>query len=225
MAAGAVGAGVSSGTALPGNATRADPASGSPPVPQTRAARHRLIADLLARTRVSSQNSLAQLLADHGVVVTQATLSRDLDELGAVKVRDADGALVYAAPGQAAAPGSSPVGVHGSPGARLTRLARLVADLLVSAEPSANLVVLRTPPGGAHLLASAVDAADLTGVLGTIAGDDTVMVVCRNGDGAGGPDRTGAAAELAARLRGLATGDVTAQAASNTGQRSSTSSN
>src|SRR5919108_5677729 len=109
-------------------------------VPHTRAARHQRIVDLLARTRVRSQSQLATLLAADGFVVTQATLSRDLDELGAVRIRDAEGALIYAVPAEGGdrtpRPALDESAMEG-------RVARLLAELLVSAEASANLVVLK----------------------------------------------------------------------------------
>ena len=148
--------------------------------PPTKAARHRTIVEILRRVEVRSQPELAALLADAGFAVTQATLSRDLVELGAVKVRHGDGTLVYAVPGE---------GGDRTPWAGLeqdvldSRLARLCEELLVTAEASANLVVLRTPPGAAQFLASAIDSAALPAVLGTIAGDDTVLVVTRDPDG------------------------------------------
>ena len=152
--------------------------------PLTKAARQRRIADLVRRAPVRSQTELARLLADDGLVVTQATLSRDLDELGATKVRGADGGLVYS--------------VDEETGRVTTdRLARMLADLLLSAEHSANLVVLRTPPGGAHLLASALDRAQLDTVIGTVAGDDTVVVVAKQANGG---------AALARRLVAMADG-------------------
>jgi transcriptional regulator of arginine metabolism len=146
-------------------------------IPATRTARHARIADLLARASVRSQTELAELLAVDGVSVTQATLSRDLVELGAVKLRAGDGSLVYAVPGRG--------GVRTPPRPALTqevldaRLARLCEELLVTAEASANLVVLRTPPGAAQFLASGIDHSVLPDVLGCIAGDDTVLVVTR----------------------------------------------
>ncbi len=107
-----------------------------------------------------------------GIETTQATLSRDLDELGAVKVRGADGgAPVYLIPED----GSPVRGVEGG----TSRLSRLLGELLVSADASGNLAVLRTPPGAAHYLASALDRAALHDVVGTIAGDDTLLVVAR----------------------------------------------
>ncbi|RZS89341.1 ArgR family transcriptional regulator [Motilibacter rhizosphaerae] len=149
-------------------------------VPQTKAARHRRIVGLLAKHDVRSQPELAKLLAEDGIVATQATLSRDLDELGAVKVRSVDGELVYAVPGEGGDRTPRPPADRGVLDGRLLRA---LNDLLVAAESSANLAVLRTPPGGANLLASAIDAADLPDVLGTLAGDDTVLVVARAGDG------------------------------------------
>ena len=138
--------------------------------PVTKVARQRRIVDVVRRTPIRSQTELARLLADEGLVVTQATLSRDLEELGATKVRDGDGGLVYAVdPDTGRAPSD--------------RVARVLADLLVSAEPSANLVVLRTPPGGAHFLASALDRAQLEDVIGSVAGDDTVLLVTKRANG------------------------------------------
>jgi transcriptional regulator of arginine metabolism len=148
--------------------------------PPTKAARHGAIVEILRRVEVRSQPELAALLGDAGFAVTQATLSRDLVELGAVRVRRGPGTLVYAVPGE---------GGDRSPQAGVdqeffdTRLARLCEELLVTAEASANLVLLRTPPGAAHFLASAIDAAVLPALLGTIAGDDTVLVVTRDPDG------------------------------------------
>lgn len=152
-------------------------------VPPTKAARRQRIVALVTRGHVHSQPELARLLAADGLVVTQATLSRDLDELGAVRIRDAAGSLVYAVPGEGG--DRTP---RTAPGAAVqdARLARLCAELMVSADSSANLVVLRTPPGAAQFFASALDHAELEGVLGTIAGDDTVMLISR--DPTGGAD-------------------------------------
>jgi len=153
----------------------------------TKAGRQSRIAALLAVTPVHSQTELGRLLADEGVAVTQATLSRDLEEMGAVKVRRAGIGTVYAVPDEAPGPALRALS-EASDG----RVSRLAAELLVSVDFSANLVVARTPPGGAHLLASAIDRADLPEVLGTVAGDDTILLVAR--DPAGG-------AALAERLR------------------------
>lgn len=138
----------------------------------TRVARQARIVAMVSTMAIRSQTELAKLLAAEGVDVTQATLSRDLDELGAVKLRGADGgAPIYVIPED----GSPVRGVQGG----TSRLARLLGELLVSADGSANLTVLRTPPGAAQFLASAIDRAALHEVVGTIAGDDTVMVIAR----------------------------------------------
>ncbi len=138
----------------------------------TRVVRQARIAGLIAQRPIRSQGELAALLAAEGIEVKQATLSRDLDELGAVKLRGVDGgAPVYMIPED----GSPVRGVEGG----TARLARLLGELLVSADASANLAVLRTPPGAAHFLASALDRAALHDVVGTIAGDDTIVVVAR----------------------------------------------
>lgn len=149
-------------------------------IPNTRVARHRRIAVLLERQAIRSQGQLAELLADDGLAVTQATLSRDLDELGAVKIRDTAGALVYAIPSEGG--DRTPRPAH-DPSAMEGRVARLLAELVVSAEFSANLVVLRTPPGAAQFLASTLDRSELRALLGTIAGDDTVLLICREPNG------------------------------------------
>jgi transcriptional regulator of arginine metabolism len=150
--------------------------------PLTKGARQQLIADLLASRAVRSQTELAELLSSRGVHVTQATLSRDLVELDAIKVRVASGALVYAVPAE----GGDRTPVVSESAASAQRLARLCGELLVSAEGSANLVILRTPPGAAQFLASAIDKVELGDVLGTIAGDDTVLVIGREPHGGDG---------------------------------------
>jgi transcriptional regulator of arginine metabolism len=151
-------------------------------VAQTRAARRQLIVDVLARQAVPSQSVLADVLAQHGVAVSQGTLSRDLEDLGAVRIRTRSGALVYALPAEG---GDRTPRVVETPAVLQERLARIAAETLVSAAGSANLAVLRTPPGAAQYLASALDHAELPEVLGCVAGDDTVLVVAR--DPAGGP--------------------------------------
>ncbi|HEY6278460.1 MAG TPA: arginine repressor [Streptosporangiaceae bacterium] len=166
--------------------------------PGTKAARQAQITGILARTQVRSQEELAELLAERGVKVTQATLSRDLEDLGAVRLR-AGGALVYALPAGPDGPGglAGPAGPAGADDHPSGTLPRAAGDLLLSAEASANLVVLRTPAGGAQLLASAIDHAAWAPVLGTVAGDDTVLVITR--DPAGGGEVAGALLALAER--------------------------
>ena len=222
--------------------------------PSTKASRQAWVAATLADRHVRSQEELARLLNERGVPVTQATLSRDLEELGAVRVRAADGSLVYALPGEPGGPGSrpglpstagqrgrpaqrdrpaagrsargqarsaGPAGAAGPVGAGAAagpadgetgaataagtappggpRLARVAAELLVSAEASANMVVLRTPAGAAQFLASVMDHAAWPSILGTVAGDDTVLVIAR--DPAGGADLAAQLLALAERRR------------------------
>ncbi len=140
----------------------------------TKTARQQLVVSLIERQTIASQSELATRLAAMGVSVTQATLSRDLGEIGAVKVRGASGA-VYAVPGEGGDRGT----LFSAQGEDVfdARLQRLLEEVLVSAVHSENLVVLRTPPGAAQYLASAIDRSVLAGVLGTIAGDDTVLVI------------------------------------------------
>ena len=152
-------------------------------IPTTKSARQQRIVELLSTEEVRSQTELAELLAEAGLVVTQATLSRDLVDLDAVKVRAPSGALVYAVPGEGG--DRTPVVARES-AASEARLGRLCSELLVSADASGNLVVLRTPPGAANFLASALDKAELGDVLGTIAGDDTVVVISRDPTGGAG---------------------------------------
>jgi transcriptional regulator of arginine metabolism len=187
-----------------------------------------MLAAILSREQVHSQEQLAALLDRYaGMHVAQATLSRDLDELGVVRLRAADGTLVYALPHEPGGPGSrpgtgldypersgpaaqhpaAPAAAAGKPApapppataaataAPTSRLARYLKELLTSAEASANLVVLRTPAGAAQFLASVIDHAAWPAILGTVAGDDTVLVISR--DPVGGE-------ALAAQFRDLA---------------------
>jgi transcriptional regulator of arginine metabolism len=165
----------------------------TPKWPATKTARQQYIVEVLSRSAVRSQSELVERLAEAGIAVTQATLSRDLDDLGAVRVRNPEGALVYALPGEGG--DRTPRAAPDAPAVAESRLARACGELLVSAVASANLVVLRTPPGAAQFFASALDHAELADVLGTIAGDDTVLVVAK--DPAGGD-------AIAEQLLGLA---------------------
>lgn len=148
---------------------------------RSQAGRRARIVELLGRHRVTSQASLLEMLAEDGFEVTQATVSRDLDEIGAVKVLDSDGTSVYAVPAEG---GEASARMPETAGAARSRMSRVLTDLLVSADSSGNIAVLRTPPGAAQYLASAIDHADLPDVIGTVAGDDTVLMVTR--DSAGG---------------------------------------
>lgn len=128
--------------------------------------RQQAIARLIEQHAVTNQPQLVELLAGEGITATQATVSRDLDDLGAIKVRVPGGATVYAVPEfvpERVAP--------------LDQLRRVMGEWVAEVTNSANLVVVRTPPGCAHVVASALDRSGLDGLLGTVAGDDTMMCV------------------------------------------------
>lgn len=149
----------------------------------SRAARQHRIVQILEKSPVNSQQQLVDMLAEAGVEATQATVSRDLEEIGAVKVRAAGGEPVYAVPDL--------------PKDRVApeeHLRRVLGDWVVDVTSSANLVIVRTPPGSAHVVASALDRAGLPEILGTVAGDDTILVVAVEDVGG---------ARLADRLSGL----------------------
>lgn len=207
--AGSPGAGVPSPDVPGGDAAAG---GGAVPAPSTKAARQARIAAILSREQVHSQEQLAELLHRYaGLHVAQATLSRDLDDLGVVRLRGPDGGLVYALPELPGGPGSRPgLGLgratsdfperavpapdvqHAADGGPAEgssfgqvppRLVRHLKELLTSAEASANLVVLRTPAGAAQFLASVIDHAAWPSILGTVAGDDTVLVISRDPTG------------------------------------------
>jgi transcriptional regulator of arginine metabolism len=134
--------------------------------------RQHKIARILESSSVTSQTQLVELLEADGVRATQATVSRDLEELGAVKVRVPGGESVYAIPElphERVAPED--------------HLRRMLSDWVVDIGCSGNLVVLRTPPGSAHVVGSALDRSGLAEILGTVAGDDTVLVVTTDPSG------------------------------------------
>jgi len=137
----------------------------TPRAPKQR--RQHLLTRILAENAVASQDQLVELLGREGIAATQATVSRDLEEIGAVKVRvpGVDG-LVYAVPE-----------LPRDQVAPLDHLRRVLGEWVVEVATSGNLLVLRTPPGSAHVVASALDRAGLEGAIGTVAGDDTVLVV------------------------------------------------
>lgn len=141
--------------------------------PLTKPARQARLIELIERECVGSQAEIVARLADEGIAVSQGTLSKDLLDLGAVRVRTPSGDFQYAL---VAAESAGP--------SALSRLAKLCGELLLAAEASANLVVARTPPGAAQFFASAIDKVGWPAILGTIAGDDTVLLITR--DPAGG---------------------------------------
>lgn len=146
--------------------------------------RQHCIVELLASRAVANQADLVVRLAAEGIDATQATVSRDLQELGAIKVKGDGGQSVYALPDE---PRRTVLGGQ-------DRLRRIFTDWVVDMAVSGNLVVLRTPPGSAHVVGSALDHASLDGVIGTVAGDDTVLVVTSDDD---------VGARVADRLRSL----------------------
>lgn len=137
----------------------------------TRSARQARIFEVIATKTVRSQSELQAILALEGVSATQATLSRDLEELGAVKAKSVDGTSRYVILDETGSTGVVSAGVE--------PLARLIAQLLVAMDCSGSLAVLRVPAGAAQYLASAIDRAALPQVAGTIAGDDTIFVAAR----------------------------------------------
>lgn len=146
--------------------------------------RQQAIAKLIGTQGVSNQVQLVDLLAEHGIAATQATVSRDLEDLGAVKVRVPGGDTVYAIPEyepNRLAPGD--------------QLRRVMSEWVAEARSAGNLVVLRTPPGCAHVVASALDRSGLPGLVGTVAGDDTLL--CVADEDLGGPALADALRDLA----------------------------
>jgi transcriptional regulator of arginine metabolism len=135
----------------------------------TRARRLRMLADLVRGGTLASQEEATERLRALGFAVTQATVSRDLDSLGAVKVKRG-GTLCYALPDQIG-------GADWSAG----RLERILREWALSIEAAGQLVVIRTPPGSAHLVASAIDYGGLAEVAGTVSGDDTLFLAVRDG--------------------------------------------
>jgi transcriptional regulator of arginine metabolism len=151
----------------------------------SKAQRQHRVARLLADHAVTSQAQLVELLAaEEGVTATQATVSRDLEDMGAIKVRVAGGETVYAVPE-----------LPSDQRAPESHLRRVFSEWVVQVAHSGNLVVLRTPPGSAHVVASALDRSGWDDILGTVAGDDTLVVIVAEGVEGG---------EMAARLGELA---------------------
>lgn len=128
--------------------------------------RQRAIRSLISRRVITSQAQLVELLAQAGFRVTQATVSRDLESIGAIKDRDAGGRARYVIPGDVPSRDEAEASLE-----------RALNELALAIAPTESLVVLRTPPGAAHVVASVIDATNLNGVLGTVAGDDTLLVI------------------------------------------------
>lgn len=139
-----------------------------------RVRRQKLIAELIRNNPVVSQEELTERLAEQGVQVNQGTVSRDLEQIGAIKVRR-DSMSIYALPDQVEVGGDWPI----------DRLRKLVIEWVRSADQTGNLVVLKTPPGSAHLVAHAIDQARQPDIVGTIAGDDTIFVAVAEAELAG----------------------------------------
>ena len=135
----------------------------------TRARRLRALADLIRLGQFVSQEEVTERLAALGFAVTQATVSRDLEQLGAVKVKRG-GVLSYALPDQLGAADWS-----------TGRLERILQEWVVGIEAAGQLIVIRTPPGSAHLVASAIDHSGLPEIAGTVSGDDTLFLAVRDG--------------------------------------------
>ncbi|MEM1203319.1 MAG: arginine repressor [Acidobacteriota bacterium] len=145
------------------------------------AARALILRRLVTERRIDSQDELVRLLAERGHRVTQATVSRDLTAIGAEKILDGDGERYV-------------LSAVGAADASLQELSRRMREFVLDIGHSANLVVIRTPPGTAGSVAASLDGASLEDVLGTLGGDDTVLVVSRDSDGG---------AALARRLRSI----------------------
>lgn len=135
----------------------------------TRARRLRALAEAIRADALASQEEVTERLKRQGFAVTQATVSRDLEQLGAVKVKRG-GVLSYALPDQIGAADWS-----------TSRLEKILREWVVSIEAAGQMIVLRTPPGSAHLVASAIDHARLPEIAGTVSGDDTMFVAVRDG--------------------------------------------
>lgn len=159
-------------------------ARGKEPMRLGKTQRQHLVTKLIEAQPVANQVQLVELLAAEGVVATQATVSRDLEDIGAIKVRVPGGESAYAIPA-----------LPKEQRAPEDHLRRVFGDWVVEVGHSANLVVVSTPPGSAHVVASALDRSGMPDVVGTVAGDDTILVIV---------DEAVGGAALAARLSDLA---------------------
>ena len=140
--------------------------------------RQRAIADLIRANQISSQDELAERLSGKGYTATQATISRDLEQIGAMKVRRA-GRLTYSLSDHE----------RGSAGPRLDTI---LEQWVRSIDVAMNTIVMKTPPGSAHLIGVALDRSEHPEMVGTVCGDDTIFVACRS---------VADADQLAAKLR------------------------
>lgn len=129
--------------------------------------RQQLIRDIISSRAVSSQNELVTSLKKRGLAVTQATVSRDITELGLTKARNLNGRVIYQLVGQTAL----------APSEKLTRA---LEDFALTVDGSENLVVVKTSPGAAQTVARGIDEANMTEILGTVAGDDTILIIARS---------------------------------------------
>lgn len=145
--------------------------------PVSKSRRHAIIEEILSTQLIASQPELQEALEERGISVAQATLSRDLLEVRATKVRDTSGRQIYVLASHA-----SHTSLSEEAGEQ--KLRRWVEELLVGIAPAQNLVVMRTPAGAANLLAAAIDTARYDSVVGSVAGDDTVMVICVSNEAA-----------------------------------------
>lgn len=144
--------------------------------PMTKAARLAAIEQVLSQHTITSQSQLSQILSDEGIEVTQATLSRDLDEVHAIKTRLKDGTVAYTL--------GAELTVDDGDERTQQQMSRVLGGLVTSVAAASNLVVVHTPSGAAQYVASVIDKQSMDGVLGTIAGDDTVMVICADNQAA-----------------------------------------
>ena len=149
--------------------------------------RQRAVADLIRANALASQDEVAARLAGLGFEVTQATVSRDLEQLGALKVRR-DGRISYTLPDQLPANGAT-----------ASRLELVLRDWVRSIDVAATIVVLKTPPGSAHLVGVALDESPFAEIVGTTCGDDTIFAACRS---------TGDAQALAAKRKAAPSGQL-----------------
>jgi transcriptional regulator of arginine metabolism len=143
--------------------------------PDSKTARQHVVEELIVNKEISSQNELLNMLKSKGFDITQTTLSRDLDEINAVKSVKTDGKNVYTIKKNSADKLQSSKDVR-------NKLEKSLSEFVISVDSSANLAIIHTPAGAAQYVASLIDQADMEKVLATIAGDNTVLVVTKGLD-------------------------------------------